>query len=1144
MILTFPDSEILHFALTSGAVPPSVALAPARAGAEADGRVWVRPSVNVPKNALAELRRLGVAAGKDAASPGAEVSCWLELLPLRRAADGLARPEQTPVLFSLHDGEQLASLVTEMMRLGNDRQGYRWLDGPSGGRALLRVVGPPYYSLLRALERDGDASAPVAYVEQAPRVWVQFGHRHPLGDRIKPAQGKMVLLRPPRQWTFLDDAPFRDLYEVLDFPLPAVATRWREGQLARRIAVPLRLTRGGSADAAELWVLRDDPVAQLDALVRGADDHLLARLAFAVGEEGGKTTVVLRVRPSKLAPPELVLQAVGFRPYLKLPNLFLPVGTRLHPPLRRDAVRKHLADDPALVTWLSPEAGGGFTPESLPDDAFRPLADWIDYVLEHDHQALTAWVESTRFEFDDFVCADDQLADRPQRSPKVARERPAAPVKAPRDKGTVLPDATVVKTETPAQAETPEPTVPVSMASDVVREQLTALEEQFLAVEGGLDAKERLDLWPRLAELNARLASADDAGVCWMNALWARDEAPTAWAEQWLRAEASAVSSVGGAAKAPAFPAEAGDVTGDHLDRALATSDPATAEVRTLAAYVFWAGCQSSPPAAVAQRLGRLQHYLEGHERLIPVRATWLTWLGLTRLAGGDALALARARDRLLERLYRSGLRPEQDLPSFLRFSGAAGSQRFRTVRTWLAGLADKAQRWAREKGRTFSGKLPRTGTGAYIDLFFAFGLARLGESDAARQMLARAARELTGDGAAHAFLRDAFSYRVRQATDGKPHGGPLPPDLMARLAALIEDRKQKGQKAGVGPEYYIDRMRWLSRILEPDQKVEPYRHIYPYFNEVERLLKELPDEPDRAQVADRVRGLLAKMRPGADRAEAHARVLRAALDQAPRVGEDFALEMLRQTPDAFDALPPALDKEGVRVHAELLEKGMFVAAHFDKGDVLGAFVARFQKMLEAPQQAAGVQAIDAVAGQCFRGLRKFGMHKEIDGLLGVMARQLLQGRDLKALDADWAAANPEALRALLQVAGGWYYFGRDGQAEAVTKTARAVLFSKPLPAPKKAPIACAYAAVLGQAPVEVARERVEELFAKLEGLPDTFTTSDHYARFQLELVEAVVLAVASDDFTHGGRVRRWLDDDEYLVRRRVHQDVRRLVSN
>jgi hypothetical protein len=45
-------------------------------------------------------------------------------------------------------------------------------------------------------------------------------------------------------------------------------------------------------------------------------------------------------------------------------------------------------------------------------------------------------------------------------------------------------------------------------------------------------------------------------------------------------------------------------------------------------------------------------------------------------------------------------------------------------------------------------------------------------------------------------------------------------------------------------------------------------------------------------------------------------------------------------------------------------------------------------------------------------------------------------------------------------------------------------------------------------------------------------------------VLESVVLAAVSDDFTAGTEVRRWLDEDEYLVRRRVHRSVRRALAS
>jgi hypothetical protein len=1164
MILNFPDLDTLRLALTSGAVPGPVALAPAVAGFGGDGRVWVEPSVDPPRKAQNELRRLGVAVGKTAGTaPAVEVSCWLQLLPLQRSADPGARPEQAPVLFDVAEGEPLSSLVTEILRLGNDRQGYRWLEDPRGkspGRALLRVVGPPYYSLLRAIDRDGQAAAPVAYVEQAPRVWVQLGYRHPLADHVKPPTGKVVLLRPPRRWTWLDDAPFHDIYEVLEFALPGQQTRLREGELGQRLTVPLRLTRGGSADAAELWVLRENPVDQLDELVRGADDQLLARLAFAVGEKDGERVIVLRVRPSKQAPPALVLGALEFCHFQKMPNLFLPVGTRLHPPLRRDAVRRHLADDPMQVTWLYPQADGGFTPESLPETAFRPLSDWIDYVLEHDHEPLRAWIESARFEFEPFVCDEEAGGDRPKKPPKEPR------VKAPPRVPTLRPGEGKGQTNGGATADEAEPedaayAEVVALPPNELLRQRQALEERFLAAEGGLDAPERQALWPEMAALNARLGSADDAGVCWMNALWLGDEALAARALGWFRAEAQAVPMRKEAgwpqgrtwASAAALAPRGAAVEGAELDLLLKLKElPASADVRALAAHVLWAGCQKQPPATLVQRVGPLGQFLETHERLMPVRAAWLAALGLHRLAGGDALGLARARDRLLERLFQAGLRAEQDLPSFLRFSGGADTQRGRAVRQWLVGLADKAKGWAEHNGRSHAAHV------GYIDLLFSFALAKLGETEAGNRFLQRATSALDGQGQAHEFLLNAYAHRIREAQQGKPHKGPLPNEYMESIFDIYKQREESGEKTGVGDWYYIDRLREQSRVLEPDQKIKPYRHMERFHEELEGALQRLPDVLDRAQVAGLVRHLLAKLPRDERGPQDRARVLTAALNQAPRVGEDFAAEMLQQAPAAFDALPPPQQADEFERQAGLLEKGLFVAAHFDRTEDVQQLVARFVRLLETLRDAPAVRELDGVAGQCFRGLRKLGMHDQIRRLLKLLADVALGGSDLSAVERpEWRARQPAALRALLHVAGGWYYFGDEARAEAVVKAARAVLLA-PLPKGKdgrpvslagqelrdRVNLTRAYAAALSQAPVELAQKRFEELFDKLEGIRDTWTTSSHYQLSQLLVVEAVVLAVVSDDFTVGANVRRWLDDDEYLVRRRIHRDVRELVAH
>src|SRR5204863_9298634 len=117
----------------------------------------------------------------------------------------------------------------------------------------------------------------------------------------------------------------------------------------------------------------------------------------------------------------------------------------------------------------------------------------------------------------------------------------------------------------------------------------------------------------------------------------------------------------------------------------------------------------------------------------------------------------------------------------------------------------------------------------------------------------------------AEVFWLEASVYRIRQALEGKPHRGPLPVEQMEYLAHLVEERKQNRETAGTGAPYIIDRLRELSRILEPDQEIAPYRHMVPFMNELERTLGELPDVLDRNEVAARIHGLLQRVPRGDD---------------------------------------------------------------------------------------------------------------------------------------------------------------------------------------------------------------------------------------------------------------------------------------
>lgn len=250
MILVFPDFETLRLATGSGQIPPAMLAAPARASFATDGPVAVDTEEALPKTAASALKKLGVKTGRALAGDVREYASWPQMFPLTRDA---RVPEVTPqsvVLFDL-PAAQLAGFVTEMLRLGNDRQSFRYLTSTADRaevRVLLRVIGPPYYSLLRAIDAAEMASGISAYTEASRGVWVSFGWSHPLAGRFQPAPGQTLLIAAPDRWIDLEEAPFADIYDILDLKLSGHGIDWQSGGLKNKLAVPLRL---GAASTPE-----------------------------------------------------------------------------------------------------------------------------------------------------------------------------------------------------------------------------------------------------------------------------------------------------------------------------------------------------------------------------------------------------------------------------------------------------------------------------------------------------------------------------------------------------------------------------------------------------------------------------------------------------------------------------------------------------------------------------------------------------------------------------------------------------------------------------------------------------------------------------------------------------------------------------
>jgi hypothetical protein len=1124
MTLVFPSTDALRMALMGGIVPPSVSLAPARVGRD-DQRIWIAPSASLGDAALATLQSLGVQLdGKR--TGGSDFVHWLQALPLIRIAQPTEVHDQTPVLFEL-PAPALAEFVGEILRLGNDRQGYRILSTGAESaigqtsRALLRVIGPPYFSLLRSLDWHEDG-APRAFIERAPGVWIEHGWSHPMETRLRAPSGQFVLIEAPDDWRYIRSAPFRDIYDALDVRLEPDSIAWGAAP-PDSIDVPLRLASGNATEAPELWVLPVDGEEQIDRLVQSADSRLLGRLTFAIGEGPNRTTAIVRNRPGKHSPPELRFEgALTCRPFLRVPNLYLPCGSSLQPPISREMARQLLADDSERTTWLVPTEDGSFTAQSLPESAFRPLGDWVEHVLDRDRASLTEWAAASHCEFSAYVTSESSILLTPLSG--TQSKSPAKPVPTP------APTPKPATRTPPPRSRTPRPIPPPASATPLPRPQpsdlqaqLRSAEEIFLSGGGELDAPARQALWPELGRLNAALGQTAEAALSWLHVLWTERRPAEGIAWNWVTSERALARR---------------ELTEHDLSRLMAPATPTGADMRALAAAILWATRQNPLPPILVERLPAVQSYLERHERLLPVRAVWLAWHGMIQHVGGDPLTLARVRDRLLDRLLTEGLSAERDLPAFLRFSGQGGGDRLRTVRDRMERLRHLMHEWS---GFAADGLQQ---TPAYIDLMFAFAAARMGEGGATRRLLETASASLDASGSdAHRFLLEAFRWRIEQVLAGKAHAGPLPAEQIEYLEQMRRDERALPatddlQRRGT---YAIDRLRETSQILDPQEQLDPYRHTKQESDPLIRELARLADVHEPRALRDGLRRLLveARSRP---QPEVRFRILADCLPLSARLGAQACGDLLDRVVGAVADAPRSKDPVLQTQQALLLERSLFFAAHFDRTELIGDFIARLEELLGEPASISAAEARSRLIGQSLRSLRKCGLRDRTERLLALVA----EAADRTAMSSTRSdRMQMELTRTRLHAASGWLSTDQAEQAWPILDEARDLIFSgRGVHAGEHAlyvSLICTYISALAYAPLDEALARVEELFVRdgMARLPNTFTTAPYYSRFHLNVVEAVVQALASEEFALGPAARRWLDDDEYLVRRRIHRDVR-----
>ena len=1095
MALGFRDTEALQVVVRAGLCPPEVLARGAQVGRAADGSIVIAPDKDLTKAALAKLRTVGVAT--DAALPATAraVRCWAEALqPVPVGVTGVP----ALVIFATAHAAEVLDVAAELVRLGCDR-----LDiSVHGDTGFVRVVDPPTYSIVRALDRDRGLRVFGPDPAGQEVTWTELGYRHPLAAHLVPEPASLLLVGTDR-WRTAPDANWHGLESALELAVPGDKVAHVATKLPARRKIELKLSMG-RREITSLWVMRAHGVAAVDRLLEYLPEEIVARLQFAVAGD----VVILRARTGRHPAPDLSLkEAEEYAPLGGMADVYAPAGAIVEPPLRRERLRQILGIGTAEVMWLARTEGKRFRVERIADSAFAPLAEWAEYVIHASAPALSPWLRASIFDFAGYTSTGLEWSSAPaapdERPDEAQRKKRGARVRSP-----ALDDVPVIvaKAPTPPVAPPPATVADAPVETVPIDVELAALEAEFVALDAPGDAPERIALLVRLGQVYARLDRRRDAGLCFVRAVW---EAPDPAAAN-ARLDAWIAADLHGKDPRPV------------LEKALALELPTADDVRLVAALA----ARATP--AVAKDPHRVQRWLDDFDGELDARALWLSRLGLASLAGGDALGLAHARDRILARLA-GGLPVERELPAFLRFAGRAGALGNASGEHLGNALEDLANRIAKTRRKRSPVEAPEHLTRAYVNFQLAVGFARIGNQERARALvkeaqaaLAPAIAEPEG-GLPHWYLATAFAARVDQAIAGASPEAPLPLELTAELdrrcdaidaaeAAKPPKPNEPVKQPSKMIRYKIDRLREMSRILEPMGRPDAMgtfiRRQIDSRGEEFTALRNLSDTTARVRAVDAIAQAATTANDGDKE-----RLIDGILDVLLELPEAGAVPTLLRTLPLVATLP--LPRRAI-----LYAEGLVVAGHFGRTEL----VPQLLEALSAAIRAVSTEDLERVLQQSLRALRRIGLRRETAELLAEAEKALPANRT-------------EALRGRLALAAGLAYLGDSARALPIFEQARVALTEK-LGLTAQLDLTRALAMAYAQAPLASALAGISELAEMLKDITDSFGTNSHYCLSVLSFVESLVLGITSDDLALGEAGRRFVEDDEHLIRRRLHRDL------
>jgi cellulose synthase operon protein C len=863
-----------------------------------------------------------------------------------------------------------------------------------------------------------------------------------------------------------------------------------------QLLVPCRLKHhhhNNQPGISSWWIWDSNGLEHLREVALQLPEKVISDLRAAIVQRAGAVYAILQLPTDAADSFNGFASGRGYTTCLGFNELLIPTNWQLKPRLRREFVREQITNYPDQLIWLEPKSDGSFQLQTMEFDSLQPLRNWLQYHTIQRKQVLMLTELDCPFAMLPIPIKKlmppkgksgktEALRSEPQPTTKPTsksiwgrlKQIWSAPESSIARKSNIVGMATERAVEEPIKSNKKSGfrsrlQLVGKDAASRARQEVQKLELQLLKQLETDSSPFSAQTWATLAILYETAGNADDASACWLRALWSEAERTEDWAYAWLESEA----------KSSHLALEL-DASPDWLDE---TVNPE--RIRMLAAMIVWASRLEEPVTWLVDIRLQLQRLLEQHESWLPSRAVWLSTRALSECSGGDELALARTRDRLLDRFTHQSHRYESDLPAFLRFNSQGISERFREARAWLLDHRDLIHDWVDPPAtRSFvtptnsARMLQELGlqretvhTRLYLDLIIAWGLARLGDSAESEALSQMAFKATNRSDLLYQLLETAWRQRLDEARERRSP------------AELNESILRQFTKLPLEMRYTLRQLLMQTTILEPfDRRFERFPLIP---NKREWLL---PDE--------RLRELITQV-------------------------EGFSGKL-----------------EELSTFRETWSEALHLAVTTDQRNSIQLLIQQFLHWLDEFVEVRS-RLIADLSEDLFRACRQVNLRAELSRLPTSLASKLLNGESLLAARTQAGLKWPTLLRGLTHIAGSWYYLGQNEDAHTILEEVRRELFEQPGGHPReRAELAIAYLGALSLAPLKMTLGRIEELLMRLKNVEVSSTTDAHFNLVLIRIVEKLILALVHDEFRPGPKLQRWLDEDEFNLRQRIHREV------